>query len=217
MDPRTRNFNIFRGFFIISISMQGKFFEVSVSSSQIRKPRIHCYFLPERRVIQPPAGETNYQIFYSLLAGLSQEEMQKFGLAGKTAADFRCLGHKQKMLEEQEQKKKFADWKASLSILGITYQDIMQILIACILLGNVEFEDQGDYNVQICSSKDDLSKLCELLGLSVTSLVEGLTKGTSHYRGETIQCPLDIRQVRVIYNISYSASDLEMICVFWLP
>ena len=92
--------------------------------------------------------------------------------------------------------KKFGDWKASMGILGITYQDIMQILIACILLGNVEFEDQGDYNVQICSSKDDLSKLCELLGLSVTSLVEGLTMGTSHYRGETIQCPLDIRQVK---------------------
>ena len=162
----------------------------------MRKPRIHCYFLPERRVVQPAAGETNYQIFYSLLAGLSQEEMQKFGLAGKTVADFRSLNYEQNMLDEQEQKKKFADWKAGLSILGITYQDIMQILIACILLGNVEFKDQGDYNVQICSNKDDLSKLCELLGLSVTSLVEGLTIGTSHYRGETIQCPLDMSQVK---------------------
>ena len=174
--------------------MQGKFLEVPVSSSQVRNARIHCFILPERRVIQPPAGETNYQIFYSLLAGLSQEERQKFGLAGKTAADFRSLRHKQNMLEEQEQKKKFADWKAGLSILGITYQDILQILIACILLGNVEFEEEGGYNVQICSNKDDLSKLCELLGLSVTSLVEGLTMGTSLYRGETIQCPLDIRQ-----------------------
>ena len=61
------------------------------------------------------------------------------------------------MLDEEEQKQKFVDWKTSLSILGITYQDVMKILTACILLGNVEFEDLGDLNVHICSSEDDLS------------------------------------------------------------
>ena len=180
------------------IVLQGNYFEVEVSGSQIRRARIHCYFLPERRVVKPSAGETNYEIFYILLAGLSQEEKQKFGLAGKKVADFISLNHKQKMVDELELKRRFGDWKTGLSILGISYQDVMQILTACLLLGNVEFAAAGDYNIQICSSTDDLSKLCALLGLSVTSLVEGLTKGTTRYRGETIQCPLDMHQVRLL-------------------
>ena len=188
-----QSFLYIKYYFPTKTCVQGKFFEVQVSGGQIIKTRIHCYFLADRRVVQPPPGETNYHIFYLLLSGLSQEEKQKFGLAGKTVRDFRSLNHRQDMLEEQKQK--FADWKSSLSILGISYQDVMQILVSCILLGNVQFQDQADFNVKISSSEEDLSCLCDHLGLSVPSLVEGLTLGTSSYKGETIRCPLDIKQV----------------------
>ena len=171
-----------------------------MSNGRIIRTKIHCYFLPERRVIQPAVGETNYQIFYSILAGLDIKEKQKLGLAGKTVSDFRSLNTRMQLEDEQEQK--FSAWKSSLAILGITYQDVVQILAACMLLGNLEFDNLRDFSLEISSSEAELSKLCELLGLPEATLVTGLTMNTSLYKGERLSCPVDIQQVGADYSFT---------------
>ena len=177
--------------------MQGKYFEVPISRSLERRTRIHCYFLPERRVAKPVPGETNYQIFYTTLAGMNIQDREKFGLAGKDVSDFRSLNHSHKMVDNQELKNLFDAWKTSLDILGISYQDVMQILAGCLLLANLEFESEGDEEIKTSSSQDHLKNLCEQLGLSVTSLVDSLTKKYLGYRGETVCHPLNVEQVLI--------------------
>lgn len=177
----------------------GKYFEIPVCISQIRKPKVQCFFLPERRVAQPSNGETNYQIFYTMLAGLDMEERQRFGLAGKHVGDFKSLTHNNKMMDDEELKMKFTDWKKSLASLGISYQDVMQILVGCLHLANLEFLFEEE-SIKISNSEDDLDNLCEQLGLSPSSLVDCLTKRSALFGGETVCCPVNIKQAEL--NIS---------------
>lgn len=132
---RPNNLNLFTIFF------QGQFIEVQVTDGALYRTKIHCYFLDQTRVIRPLPNEKNYHIFYQMLAGLNREERIKLNLEGYSPANLRYLQGGDIHQDEQEDAARFQAWKACLGILGIPFLDVVRVLAAVLLLGNVQFVD----------------------------------------------------------------------------
>ncbi|XP_017464295.1 PREDICTED: chitin synthase 8-like, partial [Rhagoletis zephyria] len=127
-----------------------------------------------------------------MLAGLSSNDKTKLYLDGYTAADFAYLncatGQQQQHLDYHHQDvTRFQAWKSCLSVLGIPFLDVVRVLAAVLLLGNIQFDQQEqsnsskdqhrhntqlDFNEPTSSSgqKKELQAVANLLGVSSTTL-----------------------------------------------
>ncbi|CAG9855668.1 unnamed protein product [Phyllotreta striolata] len=151
----------------------GQFIEVQVTDGALYRTKIHCYFLDQTRVIRPLPGEKNYHIFYQMLAGLSMEERTKLNLEA----------HKITTL-------KFQAWKNCLGILGIPFLDVVRVLAAVLLLGNVQFMDGKGLEVDV-KGEAELNAVAGLLGVSGGALFRGLTSRTHNARGQLVKSVCD--------------------------
>lgn len=97
--------------------------------------------MDQTRVIRPLPNEKNYHIFYQMLAGLNRDERIKLNLEGYSPANLRYLQGGDIHQDEQEDAARFQAWKACLGILGIPFLDVVRVLAAVLLLGNVQFVD----------------------------------------------------------------------------
>ncbi|EDW52161.1 GM16990 [Drosophila sechellia] len=163
----------------------GQFIEVQVTDGALYRTKIHCYFLDQTRVIRPLPKEKNYHIFYQLLAGLSREERQKLHLDGYSPANLRYLRGDIGQ-NEQEDAARFQAWKTCLGILGIPFLDVVRVLAAVLLLGNVQFIDGGGLEVDV-KGETELNSVASLLGVPPAALFRGLTTRTHNVRGQLVK------------------------------
>ncbi|XP_017060611.2 unconventional myosin-IXb isoform X2 [Drosophila ficusphila] len=163
----------------------GQFIEVQVTDGALYRTKIHCYFLDQTRVIRPLPKEKNYHIFYQLLAGLSREERQKLHLDGYSPANLRYLRGDIGQ-NEQEDATRFQAWKTCLGILGIPFLDVVRVLAAVLLLGNVQFIDGGGLEVDV-KGETELNSVASLLGVPPAALFRGLTTRTHNVRGQLVK------------------------------
>lgn len=112
-----------------------------MTDGALYRTKIHCYFLDQTRVIRPLPNEKNYHIFYQMLAGLNAEECARLNLEGYSPANLRYLQNGDIRQDEHEDAARFQAWKACLGILGIPFLDVVRVLAAVLLLGNVQFVD----------------------------------------------------------------------------
>lgn len=176
--------------FIIHSSPQGQFIEVQVTDGALYRTKIHCYFLDQTRVIRPLPNEKSYHIFYQMLAGLSREERVKLNLEGYSATNLRYLQGGDVFQDEKEDAARFQAWKTCLGILGIPFLDVVRVLAAVLLLGNVQFVDGQSLEVDI-KGEPELNSVSCLLGVSATALFRGLTTRTHNARGQLIKSVCD--------------------------
>ncbi|XP_032584952.1 unconventional myosin-Va isoform X2 [Drosophila mojavensis] len=163
----------------------GQFIEVQVTDGALYRTKIHCYFLDQTRVIRPLPKEKNYHIFYQLLAGLNREERQKLHLEGYSPANLRYL-RGDVAQNEQEDAARFQAWKTCLGILGIPFLDVVRVLAAVLLLGNVQFVDGGGLEVDV-KGETELNSVASLLGVPPAALFRGLTTRTHNVRGQLVK------------------------------
>ncbi|XP_017068583.2 LOW QUALITY PROTEIN: unconventional myosin-IXb [Drosophila eugracilis] len=163
----------------------GQFIEVQVTDGALYRTKIHCYFLDQTRVIRPLPKEKNYHIFYQLLAGLSREERQKLHLEGYSPANLRYLRGDTGQ-NEPEDALRFQAWKTCLGILGIPFLDVVRVLAAVLLLGNVQFIDGGGLEVDV-KGETELNSVASLLGVPPAVLFRGLTTRTHNVRGQLVK------------------------------
>lgn len=140
------------------------------------------YCFNQTRVIHPLPNEKNYHIFYQMLAGLSREERTRLNLEGFTLTNLRYLQNGDTRQDEQEDSARFQAWKACLGILGIPFLDVVRVLAAVLLLGNVQFVDSQNLEVDI-SGESELNAVATLLGVPAAALFRGLTTRTHNARG----------------------------------
>lgn len=76
-----------------------------------------------------------------MLAGLNRDERARLNLEGYSPANLRYLQNGDIRQDEQEDAARFQAWKACLGILGIPFLDVVRVLAAVLLLGNVQFID----------------------------------------------------------------------------
>ncbi|KAH8395635.1 hypothetical protein KR222_004099, partial [Zaprionus bogoriensis] len=163
----------------------GQFIEVQVTDGALYRTKIHCYFLDQTRVIRPLPKEKNYHIFYQLLAGLNRDERQKLHLEGYSPANLRYLRGDISQ-NEQEDALRFQAWKTCLGILGIPFLDVVRVLAAVLLLGNVQFIDGGGLEVDV-KGETELNSVASLLGVPPAALFRGLTTRTHNVRGQLVK------------------------------
>ncbi|XP_068618657.1 unconventional myosin-XIX isoform X2 [Battus philenor] len=156
----------------------GHFIEVQVTDGALYRTKIHCYFLEQTRVVRPPAGERNYHIFYQLLAGLTPEERVQLHLDGYSAQDLRYLASSHHRRPEPEDAVRFQAWKTCLGILGIPFLDVVRVLAAVLLLGNVQFVEGAEGTEGAGAAEPvgeaELAAAAALLGVAAPALLRGL-------------------------------------------
>ncbi|KAL4113173.1 hypothetical protein QTP88_016846 [Uroleucon formosanum] len=155
----------------------GHFIEVQVTDGALYRTKIHCYFLDQTRVVHPLPNEKNYHIFYQMLAGLSQEERVKLNLEGYSPTNLQYLMQGDTRQDEAEDAIRFQSWKSCLGLLGIPFMDVVRVLAAVLLLGNVNFADNGSGEV-VAKGETELASVARLLGITFPSLFRGITTRT---------------------------------------
>ncbi|XP_012278608.1 unconventional myosin-IXb [Orussus abietinus] len=168
----------------------GHFIEVQVTDGALYRTKIHCYFLDQTRVIRPLPDEKNYHIFYQMLAGLSHDERVKLNLEGYNLKNLRYLQHGDTRQDEAEDAIRFQAWKACLGVLGIPFLDVVRVLAAVLILGNVGFTDGPGVEVGVIG-ENELSSVAALLGVPPPALLRGLTSRTHNARGQLVKSVCD--------------------------
>ena len=99
--------------------------------------------------------------------------------------------------DEMEDAERFEQWRSALAILGIPFMDVVRVLSAILLLGNVRFTprvDRDDFDVEVIG-REELHSVAKLLGVSTTLLCQGLTMRTHAVRGQAMKSLNDSAQV----------------------
>ncbi|XP_064599568.1 unconventional myosin-IXb-like [Liolophura sinensis] len=161
----------------------GFFVENFMSRGAIYKTHIQCYFVEQTRTTHVPVQEKNYHIFYQMLAGLTPDEKVKFHLAGYKLSDLHYLSHGPGDQTIASDKLRFQCWKMSLGMLGISFSDVIRLLAGVLLLGNVEFIQNGGQEPEVKSHRE-FQAVAALLGIPGVVLYRGLTTKTRTIRGQ---------------------------------
>lgn len=161
-----------------------------MTDGALYRTKIHCYFLDQTRVIRPLANEKNYHIFYQMLAGLSREERVKLNLEGYSPSNLKYLQSGDLHQDDKEDAARFQAWKTCLGILGIPFLDVVRVLAAVLLLGNVQFVDGQGLEVDI-RGETELNSVSCLLGVPASALFRGLTTRTHNARGQLVKSVCD--------------------------
>lgn len=170
----------------------GYFIEVQVTDGALYRTKIHCYFLDQTRVVRPLPNEKNYHIFYQMLAGLTQEERAQLNLIGYSVHNLRYLNQGNTKQHETEDSTRFEAWKTCLSVLGIPFMDVVRVLAAVLLLGNIQFVDGPGLEVDV-KGGSEIKAVSLLLGVSSMSLFHGLTTRTHNVRGQRVKSACDAK------------------------
>ncbi|XP_071796950.1 uncharacterized protein [Asterias amurensis] len=170
-------------------SRMGHYIEVLLSDCAIYRTKIHYYWLDHGRVVSPRLGERNFNIFYQMLAGLSKDERVKLHLNGCSAHTLAYL-NKSRTENADRERIRFESWRNGLAVLGIPFFDVMRILAAILLLGNVQFIEDGGYELDI-KGNNEIKSVAALLGVSGVSLYRGLTTRTNSLKGQVFKSLCD--------------------------
>lgn len=173
-------------------SRMGTLFEFHLSDGLISRTKIQCYLLDSTRVVHPPDKERNFHIFYQLLYGITQEERVKLHLQGYSVHSLSYLSGSPIPYNEDEEvfRVKFERWREALASLGIPFVDVLRILVAILLLGNVEFVDSEGLELDV-KGNNEIKAVAALLGVSGVSLYRGLTTKTKNVRGQILRSLCD--------------------------
>ena len=159
-------------------SRMGRMVDFHFSGKQIVKVKINCYFLDQMRLVSPPINEQSFHIFYQILAGLTSEERAKFQCSDH---DHRTLHYLSQGTEPRESTQQlqshFEAWKSSLAQLGIPLTDVLKVLVAVMLLGNIVFYEAKNQELAV-QNANELQNVASLLGVQASSLQRGLTLRT---------------------------------------
>lgn len=77
-----------------------------------------------------------------------------------------------------------------MGILGIPFLDVVRVLAAVLLLGNVQFMDGKGLEVDV-KGETELNAVAGLLGVSGAALFRGLTSRTHNARGQLVKSLCD--------------------------
>ena len=135
-----------------------------------------------------------------MLAGLKTEERSQLGLEGYNVKNLHYLNQGDTRTDQVMDAQRFAHWRSSLAILGIPLMDVLRVLSAILLLGNVEFYNNADSFEVDLSGQEELETVARLLGVSKTLLWQGITTRTHTVRGQPVKSVSDANSVTLFLS-----------------
>ena len=157
-----------------------------------------------------------------MLAGLKNDERAQLGLEGYSVKNLHYLNQGDTRVDQVLDAQRFAQWRSSLAVLGIPLMDVLRVLSAILLLGNVEFYNNDSFEVDYLSGQEEMETVARLLGVSKTLLWQGITTRTHTVRGQPVKSVSDANSVKLFFSqylkivqksFLYSAIQPEML---WL-
>ncbi|CAB1332799.1 unnamed protein product [Coregonus sp. 'balchen'] len=159
----------------------GKYIQLRFHNSSVKGAKINEYLLEKSRVVHQDEGERNFHIFYCMLAGISPDDKDMYGLLDPT--QYRYLNGRYGS-EDIVRKwgEKYSEVCNAMDMVGFEEQekvDMMTILAGILSLGNIMFEP---------TETDALRVTGKSMGwLKATALLRSLTCTLSVTRGEAIR------------------------------
>ncbi|KAK6305339.1 hypothetical protein J4Q44_G00241190 [Coregonus suidteri] len=147
----------------------GKYIQLRFHNSSVKGAKINEYLLEKSRVVHQDEGERNFHIFYCMLAGISPDDKDMYGLLDPT--QYRYLNGRYGS-EDIEQEK----------------VDMMTILAGILSLGNIMFEPTETDALRVTGkSMGWLKATAGQFGVQEEELLRSLTCTLSVTRGEAIR------------------------------
>ncbi|XP_022697034.1 myosin-IIIb-like isoform X1 [Varroa jacobsoni] len=171
----------------------GYFIEVQATDGVLYRTKIRGFMLDQSRVVRQSLNEKNYHIFYQLLAGLSPEDKEKLHLKNHSVTTLNYLNRADTQCDTQLDAERFRNWRSSLALLGFQPMDVLRVLAAVLLLGNIQFVDKHDSVDQVDVEDGNIIKsVALLLGTSSPALHSALTRRTTILRGKATLTACDL-------------------------
>lgn len=167
----------------------GKWSEIYFDENgKIVAGKIVDYLLEKSRVSHQEKGERNYHIFYQICRGLSQEDKKKYYILDVEDYKYLTKSNKTK-IKGVDDEQNFAETSEAMErILTRENKDnLIRILSAVLLIGNIEFIDNQDDSTSISpSSADIVAKISKLLYINEDNFIKFLTTKMSVASGSEI-------------------------------
>lgn len=92
-------------------------------------------------------------------------------------------------------------------VLGIPFLDVVRVLAAVLLLGNLQFHETNGGGGQCETHEAELKAVAGLLGVTPASLLRGLTMRTHNVRGQLVKSICDANMVKrtFLYLLFFSS------------
>jgi dachs len=93
-------------------------------------------------------------------------------------------------------------------VLGIPFLDVVRVLAAVLLLGNLQFHE----NNGTCETHEaELKAVSGLLGVTPASLLRGLTMRTHNVRGQLVKSMCDANMVGISFRFDAALRPIRTI------
>ncbi|XP_066507913.1 myosin-IIIb isoform X2 [Hoplias malabaricus] len=167
----------------------GKYIQLRFQNSSVKGAKINEYLLEKSRVVHQDEGERNFHIFYCMLAGISPQDKEMYGLLDPT--QYRYLNGR--FVQEdmvQHWGAKYSEVSNAMDMVGFEEQekvDMMTILAGILSLGNITFETADNDALKVTDkSQGWLKAAAGQFGVQEEELLRCLTCTMSVARGESI-------------------------------
>ncbi|KAK6492680.1 myosin-IIIb-like isoform X1 [Huso huso] len=168
----------------------GKYIQLRFQNSSVKSAKINEYLLEKSRVVHQDEGERNFHIFYCMLAGISAEDKEMYGLLDPDL--YRYINGKYGSPEMVNKwSTKYNEVCNAMDMVGFEEQeqvDMKTILAGILSLGNIKFEPQETGILKATEQSNGwLKAAAGQFGVQEEELVKCLICTTSVTRGESIK------------------------------
>ncbi|KAH7729463.1 Protein HUM-9 [Aphelenchoides avenae] len=162
-------------------SRLGKFIRIDFDNSgKLRSARINCYMLEKSRVVSQNQGDRNFHIFYQFLSDAFPLRMKHSLGLKKRASDYRYLNQGGCAREDAiDDSRTAGETIRALDRLGFgkgEQQWILEVIAACILLGEIRFGERQGFDVTYPEDMQEVEQVTDIMWLSPEKLVDALTQ-----------------------------------------
>lgn len=200
-------------------SRHGRYLELHFNErGRIASSKVLTYALDKSRLNRLTHEERSFHVFYQLLAGATTAERDQFNL--EDPSDYALLAssgtYRLPSGPFSDDSIGMSDLRASMRTLGFKQKhmsSIFSVLVAILLLGNLQFHDGDAHTVSAyIANTHVLDQVARLLGTSSDDLNQVLTNKTSYVRKELYTVLLSAEQsaaqrdqcVRDLYSILFA-------------
>ncbi len=155
--------------------------------------------LEKSRIVTQAQDERNYHVFYELLAGLTNEEKEKYGLQVADKYFYLNQGGSCE-IDGKDDAEGFRFLLSAMQVLGFTSEEqdtIFRMLASVLHLGNIYFHRKqfrhGQEGVEV-GSDAEIRWVSHLLQLNLDGIFKAMTVKTTEARNERMVTPLNIDQ-----------------------